>query len=69
MPVASFLPPEDEPIGLERGDESAGGERSEEGKIHTHTVTATTGWSETVTLGGRDSPSSNSSSITIWATS
>jgi hypothetical protein len=34
-----------------------------------YTVTATTGWSITVTRGGSGSPSSSSASITIYATS
>lgn len=69
MAVASFLAVEDEAIGLEGGGELASSNRPEARELDTHTLTATTGWSETVTLGGRDSPSSSSASITICATS
>jgi hypothetical protein len=67
--VAAFLAPEEVAIGLQRGDELAPGEGTEAGKVNAHTLTATTGCSDTVTLGGRESPSAKSSSITIWATS
>jgi hypothetical protein len=69
MTVASFLAIKRKAIGLEGEGELASGKRLEAGKIHAHTVTATTGRSEAVTLAGRDSPSSSSASITIWATS
>lgn len=65
MTVASFLAVEREAVCLEGGGQLAGGKRIEAGKIHAHTVTATTGRSEAVTLAGRDSPSSSSASITI----
>jgi hypothetical protein len=67
--VAAFLTLEGVAVGLQRGDKLARSEGTEAGKVNAHTVTATTGWSETVTLGGRESPSAKSSSITIWATS
>src|SRR5208282_4598436 len=43
---------------MKGGSEPAGGERPDSGKVDAHTITATTGWRETVTLGGEDSPSS-----------
>lgn len=63
--VAPFLPLKSETIELEGGSESAGGNGPQEGIIDAHTVTATTGRSVTLTAGGKDSPSSRSSSITI----
>ena len=67
--VAALLPLEGEAIGLQRGKNSAGTNGAELGVVNRHTVTATTGWSETVTLGGNASPSSKRLSITSWATS
>jgi hypothetical protein len=69
MAVASSLAVEDEPIGPEGEGKLAGGKRPEAREFDTHTLTATSGRSETVTLAGRDSPSSSSASITICATS
>jgi hypothetical protein len=67
--VAPFLPLKSEAISLKSGSKLASAERSETGEIDAHTVTATTVRSETLTLGGRDAPVSNSSSITSWTTS
>jgi hypothetical protein len=67
--VAPFLPLKSEAISLKSGSKLASGERPETGEIDAHTVTATTVRSETLTLGGRDPPASNSSSITSWTTS
>jgi hypothetical protein len=69
MAVAPSLAIEDEAIGLEGESELASGKRPEAREFDTHTLTATSGRSETVTLAGRDSPSSSSASITICATS
>ena len=62
--LASFLAREVQAIGLECGGKLASDKRSETGIIYAHPVTATSGRSDTDTLGGTDPPS-NSSSIAI----
>ncbi len=58
MPVTAFLAHQLEAVDLQCGYDLAGRDRAQPGGFSRHTLTATTGSSVTVTLGGSASPSS-----------